>query len=147
MVTGCKYLEIGNDVDSPSYIEIALRDHRGHELSLFLKTCLYEQRWNIYKMLRNENKDNFINVGPSEFARWTMLCRMFDGYNFRTISPTRQYSQCQRDSPTSEDAICDSDIFNGHQPPIIHHNRSSTNCELLILIFNTHEKNDVIKCE
>jgi len=26
-------------------------------------------------------------------------------------------------------------------------NRSSTNCELLNLIFNTHEKNDVIKCE
>jgi len=24
----------------------------------------YEQRWNIYKMLRNEYKDNFINVAP-----------------------------------------------------------------------------------
>jgi len=34
------------------------RDYRGHELSLFLETWkgLYEQQWNIYKMLRNEYK-------------------------------------------------------------------------------------------
>ncbi|EGI63833.1 hypothetical protein G5I_07748 [Acromyrmex echinatior] len=52
--------------DSKSYVEIALRDHRGHELLLSLETWkgLYEQRWNIYKMLRNEYKDNFISVGP-----------------------------------------------------------------------------------
>ncbi|KYN11120.1 hypothetical protein ALC57_16737, partial [Trachymyrmex cornetzi] len=51
--TGYKYLEIGINVGPPSYVEIALGDHRGHELSLSLDTWkdLYEQRWNIYKML------------------------------------------------------------------------------------------------
>ena len=57
--TGYKYLEIGINVGPPSYVEIALGDHRGHELSLSLETWkgLYEQQWNIYKMLRNEYKD------------------------------------------------------------------------------------------
>ena len=32
--TGYKYLEIGINVGPPSYVEIALRDHRGYELSL-----------------------------------------------------------------------------------------------------------------
>ncbi|KYN11060.1 hypothetical protein ALC57_16792 [Trachymyrmex cornetzi] len=65
-LTGYKYLEIGINVGPPSYVEIALGDHSGHELSLSLETWkgLYEQRWNIYKMLRNEYKDNFISVGP-----------------------------------------------------------------------------------
>ncbi|KYM75644.1 hypothetical protein ALC53_13707 [Atta colombica] len=64
-LTGYKYLEIGINTGLPSYMEIALRDHRGHELSLSLETWkgLYEQRWNIYKMLRNEYKNNFISVG------------------------------------------------------------------------------------
>jgi len=35
--TGYKYLEIGINV-SPSYVEIALGDYRGHELSLSLET-------------------------------------------------------------------------------------------------------------
>ncbi|EGI60238.1 hypothetical protein G5I_11561 [Acromyrmex echinatior] len=65
-VTSYKFLEIGLNIDPPNYVEIALGDHRGHELSLSLKTWkgLYEQRWNIYKMLRNKYKDNFISVGP-----------------------------------------------------------------------------------
>ncbi|XP_011631501.1 uncharacterized protein LOC105423448 [Pogonomyrmex barbatus] len=48
--TGYKFLEIGINVGPPSYMEIALGDHRGQEL---LKTWkeLYEQRWNIYKLL------------------------------------------------------------------------------------------------
>ena len=48
-----------------SYVEIALGDHHRHELSLSLETwkSLYEQRWNIYKMLQNKYKDNFISVG------------------------------------------------------------------------------------
>ncbi|KYN22687.1 hypothetical protein ALC57_04913 [Trachymyrmex cornetzi] len=73
--TGYKYLEIGINVGPPSYVGIALGDHRGPELSLSLETweSLYEQRWNIYKMLRvtspdvtlrNEYKNNFISVGP-----------------------------------------------------------------------------------
>ena len=64
--TGYKFLEIGINVGPPSYVEIVLGDHRGHELPLSLETwkSLYEQRWNIYKMLRNEYKDNFISVGP-----------------------------------------------------------------------------------
>ncbi|XP_018317770.1 uncharacterized protein, partial [Mycetomoellerius zeteki] len=64
--TSYKYLEIGINVGLPSYMKIALGDHREHELSLSLETWkgLYEQRWNIYKMLRNEYKDNFISVGP-----------------------------------------------------------------------------------
>ncbi|EGI57583.1 hypothetical protein G5I_14383 [Acromyrmex echinatior] len=54
------------NVGPPSYMEIALGDHCGHELPLSLETWknLYEQRWNIYKMLRNEYKDNFISVRP-----------------------------------------------------------------------------------
>ena len=64
--TGYKFLEIGINVCPPSYVEVALEDHRGHELSLSLETwkSLYEQRGNIYKMFRNEYKDNFISVGP-----------------------------------------------------------------------------------
>ncbi|XP_011050965.1 PREDICTED: uncharacterized protein LOC105144029 [Acromyrmex echinatior] len=62
--TGYKSLEIGINVGPLSYMEITLRDHRGHKLLLSLETWkgLYEQRWNIYKMLRNEYKDNC--VGP-----------------------------------------------------------------------------------
>ncbi|XP_011631519.1 uncharacterized protein LOC105423469 [Pogonomyrmex barbatus] len=66
MVTGYKFLEIGINVGPPSYVEIALGDHRGQKLILSLETWkgLYEQRWNIYKLLRNDYKDNFISVGP-----------------------------------------------------------------------------------
>jgi len=62
--TGFKFLEIGINVGPPSYVEIVLEDHCLHELSLSLETwkSLYEQRWNIYKMLCNEY--NFISVGP-----------------------------------------------------------------------------------
>ena len=72
--TGYKYLEIGINVGLPSYVEIALGDHRGHELSLSLETWkgLYEQQWNIYKMLRNEYKDNFISIGPLIVSVWTL---------------------------------------------------------------------------
>jgi len=43
--TGYEYLEIGIN-GPPSYVEIALGDHRGHELSLSLEMwkCLYEQQ-------------------------------------------------------------------------------------------------------
>jgi len=49
-----KEYKIGINVGPSSYVEIALGDHRGHELSLSLETWkgLYEQQWNIYKMLR-----------------------------------------------------------------------------------------------
>ena len=36
MAMGYKFLEIGINVDPPSYMKIALGDHRGHELSLSL---------------------------------------------------------------------------------------------------------------
>ncbi|KAL6253756.1 hypothetical protein P5V15_012902 [Pogonomyrmex californicus] len=64
--TGYKFLEIGINVGPPSYVEIALGDHRGQGLILSLETWkgLYEQRWNIYKLLRNDYKDNFISVRP-----------------------------------------------------------------------------------
>ncbi|KAL6257809.1 hypothetical protein P5V15_011397 [Pogonomyrmex californicus] len=60
-----KFMEIVINVCPPSYVEIALGDHRGQELVLSLETWkeLYEQRRNIYKLLRNDYKDNFINVG------------------------------------------------------------------------------------
>jgi len=64
MATSYKFLEIGINVRPPSYVEIALGDHHGHELSLETWKVFYEQQWNIYKMLRNEYKDNFISVGP-----------------------------------------------------------------------------------
>ncbi|XP_011633517.2 uncharacterized protein LOC105424769 [Pogonomyrmex barbatus] len=65
-VTGYKFLEIGINVGPPSYVEIALGDHRGQKLILSLEAWkgFYEQRWNIYKLLRNDYKDNFISVGP-----------------------------------------------------------------------------------
>ena len=64
--TSYKYLEIGVNVGPPSYVEIAIGDHRGQELILSLETWkgLYEHRWNIYKLLRREYNANFINVGP-----------------------------------------------------------------------------------
>ncbi|KAL6255526.1 hypothetical protein P5V15_013866 [Pogonomyrmex californicus] len=56
--TGFKFLKIGINVDPPSYVEIALGDHRGQELILSLETWkrLHEQQWNIYKLLRNNYK-------------------------------------------------------------------------------------------
>ena len=47
---GYKYLEIGSNAGSPSYVEIVLGDHRGHELSLSLETWkgLYEQHNGIF---------------------------------------------------------------------------------------------------
>ncbi|KYM99392.1 hypothetical protein ALC62_09895 [Cyphomyrmex costatus] len=64
--TGYKFLEISVNVGPSSYVEIVLGDHQGRELSMSLETWkgLYEQRLNIYKLLRNEYKDNFITVGP-----------------------------------------------------------------------------------
>ncbi|XP_071653221.1 uncharacterized protein [Temnothorax longispinosus] len=66
--TGYKFLEIGINVGPPSYVEIAIGDHRGKELLLSLETwkALYEQRRNIQNFFRNDFKDahSFINVGP-----------------------------------------------------------------------------------
>ncbi|KAL6268281.1 hypothetical protein P5V15_001397 [Pogonomyrmex californicus] len=46
MATGFKFLEIGINVGPPSYVEIALGDHRGQELILSLETWkgLHEQQ-------------------------------------------------------------------------------------------------------
>ncbi|XP_025074383.1 uncharacterized protein LOC112552726 [Pogonomyrmex barbatus] len=62
--TDYKFLEIGINVGAPSYVEIALGDHQGQELILSLKMWkgLYEQRWNIYKLLQNDYKNNFISI-------------------------------------------------------------------------------------
>jgi len=73
--TGYKFLEIRINVLVHRVMWRSLGDHRGHELSLKTWKSLYEQRW---KILRNEYKDNFINVGSLTiriilFARWTML--------------------------------------------------------------------------
>ncbi|XP_039312718.1 uncharacterized protein LOC120359405 [Solenopsis invicta] len=64
--TSYKYLEIGINVGPPSYVEIAIGDHQGREFILSVETWkgLYEQRWNISKLIRNDYKDNFISVGP-----------------------------------------------------------------------------------
>jgi len=160
--TGYKYLEIGINVGPPSYVEIALGDHRGHELLLSLETwkSLYEQQWNIYKMLRNEYKDNFISIGPltvsvctlneatlvrldSSSVRITMtettLRRMFefDGCIDVTFEPlarlidTVDAKYTRFSNIASENAIRDGDIFNGHQ---------LVDCELLALAFNTKKK-------
>ncbi|KYN10283.1 hypothetical protein ALC57_17580, partial [Trachymyrmex cornetzi] len=44
--TGYKFLEIGINVSPPSYVEIAIRNNRGNELTLSIETWkgLYEQR-------------------------------------------------------------------------------------------------------
>ncbi|XP_071640897.1 uncharacterized protein [Temnothorax longispinosus] len=66
--TGYKFIEIGINVGPPSYVEIAVGDHRGKELLLSLESwkALYEQRQNIQNFFRNDFKDihSFINVGP-----------------------------------------------------------------------------------
>ncbi|KYN15057.1 hypothetical protein ALC57_12720 [Trachymyrmex cornetzi] len=162
--TGYKYLEIGINVGSPSYVEIALGDHRGYELSLSLETRkgLYEQRWNIYKMLRSKYKDNFISVGPltvrvctlhnnatlvrldSSSVRMMMtettLHRMFefDGCidlmfeQLVRLVDTVDAKYTRFSNIASKNAIRDNDIFNGHQ---------LVDCELLALVFlNTYEK-------
>ena len=112
---GYKFLEIGINDGPPSYVEIVLGDHRGHELSLFLETWkgLYEQRWDIYKMLQNEYKDNFISVRPltsvcmlnnatsrffvrthyddrNDAATYVCVWRVYR-YNVQTISSTCRY--------------------------------------------------------
>ncbi|KYN12119.1 hypothetical protein ALC57_15712 [Trachymyrmex cornetzi] len=160
--TGYKYLEIGIHVGPPSYVEIALGDNRGHELSLSLETWkgLYEQRWNIYKMLRNEHNDIFISVEAltvrvctmndatlmrldSSSVRITMtettLRRMFafDGCIDVTFErlvrlvDTVDVKYTRFSNIASEDAIRDSNVFNKYQ---------LVDCELLALIFNTREK-------
>ena len=164
--TGYKFLEIGINVGPPSYVEIVLGDHRGHELPLSLETwkSLYDQRWNIYKMLRNEYKDNFISVGPlivrvctlndatlvrldSSSVRITMtettLRRMFDfdgciDVTFERLARLVDTVDVKytRFSNTSENAIRDSDFFNGRQ---------LIDCELLASVFNTYEKNTIIR--
>ncbi|KAL6255505.1 hypothetical protein P5V15_013841 [Pogonomyrmex californicus] len=65
--TGYKFLEIGINIGPPSYVEIALGDYWRQELILSLETWtgFYEQRWNIYKLLQNDYKDNCISVGLS----------------------------------------------------------------------------------
>ncbi|KYN14631.1 hypothetical protein ALC57_13161 [Trachymyrmex cornetzi] len=76
--TAYKFLDIGIVVGSTSHVEIAICDNRGNRIILphvtwkaFIEShadverlMQYEQRCNIYKMLRNEYKDNFISVGP-----------------------------------------------------------------------------------
>ncbi|XP_024890357.1 uncharacterized protein LOC112466489 [Temnothorax curvispinosus] len=65
--TGYKFLEVGVNVGPPSYVEIAVGDHRGTELILSLETWkgFYEQRRNILNFIRS-SKDtcDFISVGP-----------------------------------------------------------------------------------
>ena len=157
--TGYKFLEIGINVGPPSYVEIALGDHRGHELLLSLETwkSFYEQRWNVYKMLRNEYKDNFISVGPltvsvcmlndatlvrlnSSSVRMMMtettLRRMFEfdeciDVTFERLTrlvDTVDVKYTRFSNIASKNAIRDSDIFNKHQ---------LVDCELLALVFNT----------
>ncbi|KYN26648.1 hypothetical protein ALC57_03978 [Trachymyrmex cornetzi] len=167
---GLQVFEIEISVGPPSYVEIALRVHRGHELSLSLETWkgLYEQRWNIYKMLRSEHKDNFISVGlltvrvctlndatlvrlDSSSIRITMtettLRRMFAFDECIDVTFERlvrlvdmvDVKYTRFSNIASEDAIRDSNIFNGHQ---------LVDCELLALVFNTHgKKPNVIICE
>jgi len=64
---GYKYLEIGINVGPPSYVEIAIGDHRGNELILSLETWkgLYEQRGRIQNCLWNcgDISNDSINVG------------------------------------------------------------------------------------
>ena len=92
-VTGYKYLEIGINVGPPSYVEIALGD-RGHELSLSLETwkVLYEQQWNICKMLRNEYKDNFRSIGPLTVS----VCTLDDATLVRLDSSSVRITMKQR---------------------------------------------------
>jgi len=166
MVTGYKYLEIGINVGPPSCVEIALGDHRKHELSLSLETWkgLYEQQWNIYKMLRNEYKDNFISIGPlianvctlnnamlvrldSLSVRITMMETMlrrifeFDGcihVTFERLArlvDTVDAKYTRFSNIASENAISDSEIFNGHQ---------LVDCELLALAFLIRTKKETM---
>ncbi|KYN21988.1 hypothetical protein ALC57_05623, partial [Trachymyrmex cornetzi] len=162
--TGYKYLEIGINVGPPSYVEIALGDHRGHELSLSLETWkgLYEQRCNIYKMLRNEYKDNFISVGPltvrvcmlqnnatlvrldSSSVRMMMtettLHRMFefDGCidlmfeQLVRLVDMVDVKYTQFSNIAFKNAIRNSDAFNVHQ---------LVDCELSALFFNILKRN------
>ncbi|XP_026823783.1 aspartic and glutamic acid-rich protein-like [Ooceraea biroi] len=64
--TGYKYLDIGINVGPPSYVEIAIGDHRGNELILSLETWkeLYEQRWNIQNHLCKDVRGRPLTVGP-----------------------------------------------------------------------------------
>jgi len=144
-------------------VEIALGDHRGHELSLSLETWkgLYEQQWNIYKMLRNEYKDNFISIGPLIVSVCTLndarTSRFFIRTHYDDRNDTTTYVWVWRITVmferlarlidtvdvvkytrffniASENAIRDSNIFNRHQ---------LVDCEVLILAFNTKKKETI----
>jgi len=142
-------------------VEIALGDHpvNYRYLSKRGKAFIYEQRWNIYKILRNEYKDNFISVGPLIVS----ICMLNDAMLVRldsssTTETTLRYiwyvcvwcidvtfewldrlidtvdvKYTRFSNITSEDTIRDSNklVFNKHQ---------FIDCELLALVFNTKKK-------
>ncbi|KYM93746.1 hypothetical protein ALC62_15649, partial [Cyphomyrmex costatus] len=154
--TGYKFLEIGVNVGPPSYVEIVLGDHQGRELPMSLETWkgLYEQRSNIYKLLRNEHKDNFVTVGPitvtiyahtdltlvrlaSPTVHVTMiestLRRMFDldgciDVTFERLSRLVGTVDVKYTRFANvANAISESDVFD---------KRQLVDCELLALVFN-----------
>jgi len=122
---------------SPNYVQIALGDHHRRTVAVEMWKSFYEQRWNIYMMLWNEYKHNFISVGPLTIR----VCTLNDAilvlytslffirthnndsndamlYVWRmyrwTISPTRRYDDrlmsSIRDSPKTLYAIATSSM-------------------------------------
>ncbi|KAL6257702.1 hypothetical protein P5V15_011282 [Pogonomyrmex californicus] len=80
--TSYKFLEIGINVGPPSYMEIALGNHREQELILSLETWkgLYEKRRNIYKLLQNDYKNDY-----KEFYKQTI--------NRQSLPDERRYTR------------------------------------------------------
>ncbi|KAL6254304.1 hypothetical protein P5V15_014350 [Pogonomyrmex californicus] len=159
-----KYLEIGINVGPSSYVEIALGDHRGQELILSLETWkgLYEQRWNIYKLLLNDYKNNFnISIGPltvriclmndvtlvrleSLNVRVTMiestLCRMFDLYECIDVTFDRLVkfvdAKYTRFSNIASAVTDPEEVSNAIRNCDIFDRCQLVDCELLALVFS-----------
>jgi len=120
------------------YVEITLGDHRRHELmtSLMMWKSLYEQRWNIYKMLQNKYKRNFIIVRPLTVSICTLNDATFvrlDSSSVHITKSKRPYDVCLNLTDVSFERLArlvdmvdvkytilqhrrhNSDIFNEHQ--------------------------------
>ncbi|XP_070513011.1 uncharacterized protein [Cardiocondyla obscurior] len=74
--TSYKYLEIGVNVGSQNYVEIAIGDTRGHEIVLSLEAwkSLCEYQENILNLLHNKfrNPEDFVQLGSVSARLYTM---------------------------------------------------------------------------
>jgi len=139
--TGYKYLEIGINVGPPNYMEIALGDHRGHELSLSKRG-----RASTSSNLRCcEMKNNFISIGPLTVSVCTLMLRSYVSilHPYALRWPKRHMYRRNEWLARFVDTV---DVkymrfSNIASENTIHFRHFQLiDCELLALVFNTYKK-------